>query len=87
MAMGGKITPSTSVSMGFAFVTLFLIVVHLAIKRLLFFRRIKYASLKIITKLRNKRACDINEEVWNVENKYEGLTHTSIELHEPLVVS
>ena len=32
MAMEGKITPSTSVSTGFAFVTLFLIVVHLATK-------------------------------------------------------
>ena len=88
IATEGKITFTTCVSVGIALCTLILIVVHHIVKRLLSLRRIKYTSVKISTKLRKKRACDINEEVQNKENiKYEGLTHTSIELCEPLVLS
>ena len=90
MATEGKVNLTINLSMGTAFCTLFLIVVHHTIKRLLSFRKIKRALVKIIDimKLRKKRARDINEEVQNKENvKYKGLTHTSVELYEPLVTS
>ena len=90
MATEGKVNLTTSLSMGITFCTLFLIVVHHTIKRLLSFRKIKRASIKIIDimKLRKKRAQDITEAVQNNENiKYKGLSHTSIELNEPLVTS
>ena len=90
MATEGKITFTTSMSVGIALCTLILIVVYHSIKRLLSIRGIKYASEKIITKLRKKTTCNVNEELQNnlKENiKYEGLTHTSVELYEPLVVS
>ena len=90
MAMEGKIMFTTNLSAGITLCTLFLIVVCHAIKQFLSLRKVKYIFnlMKITIKLRKKGAHRINniEEVDNEENnQYKGLTHTSIELCEPLV--
>ena len=87
----GKIVFTTNLSMGITFCTLFLIVARHAIKRLLFIRRVKYILIRITTKLKKKEehaiddANDIKEANNKQKNQYKGLTHTSIELCEPLV--
>ena len=89
MAVEGEITATTNLSAGITFCTFSLIILHHAIKRLLSLRRVEYVLRKVSTKLRKIRGYDVNEEVQNeenvIENKQKVLTHTSVEMCEPLI--
>ena len=87
MATEGRITLSTNLSTGITFGILSLLVLHHSFKRLLSSRRIKSMLMKISIKLRKKRVHDdTDDEVQNGENIIVNeLTHTSVELCEPLV--
>ena len=87
MATEGRITLSTNLSTGITFGILSLLVLHHSFKRLLSSRMIKRMSMKISIKLRKKRVHDdSDDEVQNRENIIVNeLTHTSVELCEPLV--
>ena len=87
MATEGRITLSTNLSTGITFGILSLLVFHHSFKRLLSSRMIKRMSMKIRIILRKKRVHDdSNDEVQNGENIIVNeLTHTSVELCEPLV--
>ena len=89
MATGGRLALPIILSTSIAFIDFFLVSIYQGTKQLLTCRRVKYTWIKLQTRVKervvNRKYNHLHKNEESIKQPCQKITHTSIELTEPLV--